>query len=258
LHEPFESGEVVSDKLGVIALVSSFAVLIAVYRIVHTFLVTRGLIREWLRGATRITLDRVDVPVFRIEHEFPIIAVTGILRPKLFIAEKVMSALTDDELSAAIAHEYGHMAARDNFKRTMLRLCRDLIIVPVGKSLDRDWADTSEAAADEYAARHGAEHALDLASALVKITRMVPAYRTASMPVATFLLGTDAGDVTARVRNLLRLSEQLRRPDKSGFISPPGLLWIGGLLFVLCLPLLDSSLHLSTHHGIEAFVQFLQ
>ena len=257
LHEPFESGEVVSDKLAMIAIISSIAVSIAVYRIVHTFIATRRLVSQWLNGATLIDLASVEVPVYRIEHEFPVIAVTGIFRQRLFIARSVLATLTDDELSAAIKHEYGHMAARDNFKRTMLRFCRDLIIVPVGVRLDRDWADTAEAAADEFTARCGAPHALDLASALVKITRMVPAHGTASMPVAAFLLGTGAGDVTARVRNLLRLSEQHGLRDKTRFLSPPGLLWLGGLLVMLSLPLLDSDLHLTTHYGIEAFVQFL-
>jgi hypothetical protein len=72
----------------------------------------------------------------------------------LFIAEQVLKILTKDELAAAIAHEYGHMAAHDNLKRSMLRASRAaLLIIPCGRSLDRAWGEASESAADEHAAQ---------------------------------------------------------------------------------------------------------
>jgi len=80
-----------------------------------------------------------------------VIAVVGSIRPRLFVAGQVLDSLTDEEMLAAIAHECGHLAA-DNFKRVLLRACRDMLtIVPCGRSLDRAWAENAEAAADESA-----------------------------------------------------------------------------------------------------------
>jgi len=175
LHEPISSGEVISSKLALIALVSSLGVCIALYRVVETWLVTRRLASNWLLDAVEIKVDSLRVPVYRIKHQFPVIAVIGIFRPRMFVAEQVLRSLDHNEFRAAIAHEYGHLRANDNFKRTVLRICRDLLILPLGKGLDRAWAENAESVADEYAARTGPSTALDLASALVKIARIVPA-----------------------------------------------------------------------------------
>ncbi|HZH29770.1 MAG TPA: M48 family metalloprotease, partial [Pyrinomonadaceae bacterium] len=117
--------------------------------------------------------------------------------------------LTADELRAALWHEQGHLAARDNLKRTALRACRDvLMLVPAGRTLDNAWVEQSEAAADEHAARAGgAALALDLASALVKIARLIPADASPRMPAGAFLVGDrDENGVAARVRRLVRLA----------------------------------------------------
>ena len=47
------------------------------------------------------------------------VAVVGAFRPRLFIADHVFESLTAEELAATIAHEYGHLAAHDNFKRVV-------------------------------------------------------------------------------------------------------------------------------------------
>lgn len=257
LHEPFDSGEVVSRKLALVAIVSTAAVFFAVYRVMSSWISTRRMIRTWMRGADVAAVEGGTVPVYRIEHEFPIIAVTGIFRPRMFIARRVLDSLEPGELAASIAHEYGHLTARDNFKRTILRFCRDLMILPVGSRLDHDWAESAESAADEFAAREGSKGALDLASALIKISRIVPTHGHAAMPVATFLLGSSSGDITSRVRALLRLSEH--RPERTGRrLSPLGSISISCFAAVLLLPFFDNGLYLYTHHCIEAFVHLLQ
>jgi hypothetical protein len=140
---------------------------------------------------------------------FPVIAVAGTLRPRLFVAEKICAALSDAELRAALAHECGHLAAHDNLKRALLRACRDVLsIVPVGRALDRAWAESTEVAADEHAARTGGPWAaLDLAAALIKIARLVPAGTRPAMPVGAYLLeAPDEGHIARRVRRLTQLA----------------------------------------------------
>jgi len=207
-YEPYTTAEVVSKKLATLAILSVMGVTFALWRALRSSFATRSLRREWLSNAVKITVGGMSIPTFRFVNSFPIIAVVGTVRPRLFIAEHVLERLSEEELTAAIAHECGHLSAHDNFKRSLLRACRDaLMIMPCGRSLDRAWAEAAECAADEQAAQQNAEIALNLASALVKIAKMVPFGERASVPMAAFLVGVEeTRGVKARVRRLLDIA----------------------------------------------------
>ena len=209
-YEPHTTKEFVSWKLGGLAMISAIGVGVAIWRGVRSWFATGSLLRDWLASATPIKLEAIDVPAFVLQHSFPIIAVVGAIRPRLFIASHVFESLSEEELTAAIAHEYGHLAARDNFKRSVMRVSRAaLLIIPCGRSLDRAWSDASESAADEYAAQQSSLVALNLASALVRIARMIPKEEPHVMPaaVSTFLIGAeDSPGVKVRVRRLVELA----------------------------------------------------
>jgi beta-lactamase regulating signal transducer with metallopeptidase domain len=167
-------------------------------------------------GAQRIKLEGIEIPTFLIQHPFPVVAVVGAFRPRFFIAEKVIANLSDNEIRAAIAHERGHLSARDNLKRAVLRGCRDsLTIAPCGRTLDSAWTHASEEAADELAVGNRPEVAMDLASALIKIARLVPDGTKPTMPAAAYLIGeADVGTISNRVKRLLEID---RTPSE-----PPG------------------------------------
>lgn len=243
-YEPRSTNEVVGTKLAVLAIVSAAGVGFALWRGFRSSFATRSLLRKWLRTATPIVVDRVLIPAYRIPHPFPIIAVVGTFKPRLFIAERVLQTLSEDELTAAIEHECGHIAARDNFKRSLLRVCRDvLMIVPCGRSTDRGWAEAAESAADEYAALESPAVALNLASALVRIAKMIPEGSCAAMPVAAFLVGDETRGVKARVRRLIEIAStdyrrSVRNSARAGY-SP----W----LFVGALVLLSAGVASTPH-----------
>lgn len=207
-YEPHATSEVVSMKLAALAFISGAGVIFAAYRCLRSWLATRSLHRQWLLHAEQIRIRGISIPTFSLSHPFPVIAVIGTIRPCLFIADHVRQSLTNEELAAAIAHEYGHLAARDNFKRLALRLCRDLLmIVPCGHSLDREWSELAESAADEHAAEYDREAALNLAAALIKIAKMIPPGSRTFVPLAAFLVGVDeARGVKSRVRRLLEIA----------------------------------------------------
>ena len=207
-HEPYSTDEFVSKKLGALAAISAVGVACAIWRGLRSWLATRSLLKKWLTNSTPFELNNLEVPVFRLRHAFPIVAVVGTFRPRLFVAEQVLETLSEEELAAAIAHEYGHMAARDNLKRAMLRTSKAaLLIIPCGRSLDRAWGEASESAADEHAAQQSSAVALNLASALVRVARLIPTESRPVMPSSTFLVGgEETRGVKARVRRLVELS----------------------------------------------------
>jgi Zn-dependent protease with chaperone function len=257
-YEPYSTSEVVSKKLAMLAMVSAVGVAFALWRGFRSWFATRSLLREWLATAEKIRLDGISTPTFRIRHPFPIIAVVGTIKPRLFVAEHVLQTLSEEEMKAAIAHECGHLAARDNLKRSLLRACRDaLMIVPCGRSIDRAWSENAEAAADEHAAGRGSAVALNLASALIEIARMVPTGAKPSMPAGAFILGDEKHGVMDRVNRLLALAGAGGQQSKPIFVSWTERIGLFLLLAGLTLTLTNTHALASLHVAMERVVQAL-
>lgn len=259
LFERHSSGEIVTIKLAAPALISAIGLIITLYRVFNTRRATRRLIASWLKISEKITVKNVEIPVYCIRHPFPVIAVVGTFRPRMFVARQIFDSLSGDEFKAAVAHENGHLVTHDNFKRILLRVCRDLLIFPVAGNLDRAWIENSEAAADEYAAQTGGTSiALNLASALVKIARIVPHGLTPTMPVGAFLIEEQNIDITRRVSLLLDLMDGKRIFTQKGDFK---------FLFPLCLSVIfaatsllatNQSLLQQIHFSYEKVVAILQ
>lgn len=259
-HEPRTDHEDVGAKLAILALFSVIGIGSAVVRGIVTWRVTTRLRNDWLRNAQPINLAGIDIPSYQIEHQFPVIAIVGSLRPRLFIANRVLQTLTSEELEAAINHEAGHVLHRDNLKRGLMRACRDsLLIIPCGRLLDSAWKEASEEAADEHAARGGAGVALDLASSLVKIARMIPVGARPAMPAGAFIVGRDEmPGVRTRVRRLMQLANEGRDQKRAPFVLriPTS---VPMVLMVLVVAALSTEPHVlaSVHAVIEDVVYLL-
>ena len=122
----------------------------------------------------------------------------------------MLESLSEEELAAAIAHEYGHLAAGDNFKRSVMRISRAaLLIIPCGRSLDRAWSEASESAADEHAAQaefaRGSQPRVGFGADCENDSKGTTSGDAAA--VSAFLVGSeDAPGVKVRVRRLVELS----------------------------------------------------
>ena len=261
VYEPHTTNESISWKLGALATLSAIGVGLAISRGIRSWLATRLLLRDWMASATPIELESISVPTFVLQHSFPIIAVVGAIRPRLFIANHVLESLSEEELAAAIAHEYGHLVAGDNFKRTVMRVSRAaLLLIPCGRSLDRAWSEASESAADEYAAQQSSLVALNLASALVRIARMIPKGQRHVMPAAvSAFLNEDAAGVKVRVRRLVELAAT----DPRLLVSNASLVrfvpwFVLGLIVVIGVTIESRPQVLaSVHHLVEQVVVIL-
>lgn len=260
VHEPRDSHEDISFKLAVVSLFSAVGIGLALLRGFMSWRVTSRLSAEWLEQAQPVPLSEIDVPTYSIEHAFPLIAIVGTLRPRLFIAKQVFQALTSEELSATIQHEAGHIIARDNLKRSLIRACRDtLLLIPCGRPLDAAWKDASESAADEHAARGGPSVALSLAAALVKIARMIPPGGRPAMPAAAMLIGDEQGSVGERVRRLLHLANSGNQAAPSALVQKaPSLIALALTILVAAFTTNEPHVLAVVHSLIEHGVHFLQ
>jgi len=259
-YEPYATPEVVSKKLAALALLSFASIAFALVRTIRSSRATAALRKQWSSQAEPIQVPGINVPAFRIPHHFPIVAIIGTFRPRLFIADNVLTCLSQDEMAAAIAHECGHLAARDNLKRTLLRVCRDtLLVVPFGRTVERMWAENAEGAADEFAARQSADAALNLASALVTIAKMVPAGARADVPLGAYLVGAEETQgVKSRIRRLIEIASNNSLRPKRGSLSH--LLPISSLIAFTVVAAICASnpkILLGVHDVLEVAVSLL-
>ena len=260
LFEPAATSETVGLKLTLIALVSAFGIAAAFGRIFASWWRTKRLIGEWMRLSEPVAVEGMEIPAFRLRHPFPIIAVVGVIRPQMFVAEQILSELDEAELAAAIAHECGHISTHDNLKRMVMRICGDLLVFPLGKTLDRVWSDAAESAADEYAARRGGRgSALDLASALIKVGRITPREKAWAMRVGAFLLEAADGSLAVRVDRLLQIADETEAVTDAAD-RKSGSMWLIPMLASLALfPFaLNSDLLSAVHSFSEALLAALQ
>src|SRR5712691_335809 len=160
--------------------------------------------QAWLVLARPVTLGDSSIPAFEIDAAAPIMALVGVLRPRLLIARGVLQALSGEELSASVAHEIGHQRARDNLKRLAMRAAPDLMTTTsAARAIERRWASASEQVADRQACHSGRARCA-LASALVKVARLTPPVTPIAEPISTLV---DGGDIASRVQRLLEDGE---------------------------------------------------
>jgi len=148
----------------------------------------------------------------------PIVALTGILHPRIVISPEVIAALSADQLVAALRHEEGHRISRDNLKRLLIQLAPGILPGLGGFGpLERAWLRFTEWAADDFAVAGDSRRSLSLAASLVRVARLGDRQ---PLPCATSLLG-DPSDLSARVDRLLHPAPaaENKTPRRSGFIA---------------------------------------
>lgn len=201
LLEPAQSGERIGWKLLLLATLSASVIVAGLARGALALLATRRLVRAWQRGARPLHLAGIELPAFRVDERFPLVALSGWLWPRLYVSNTVLEHCTSAELSAIVAHESGHLGRGDPWRSVLLHACPDLLaLAPRALRIERRWAEAAEQAADDLASARGSASSLDLASALIRVARLAASSRTFELPMATLYRG---GGVTERVRRLL-------------------------------------------------------
>ena len=127
-------------------------------------------------------------------------ALAGVIRPRLIVTRGLVGALTAEELRASVAHEIGHWRALDNLKRLAMRAAPDFLFATrAASAIESRWAAAAEHAADRRACEDS-DARCALASALVKVAKLTPPRTPLAEPISTLV---DGGDVASRVRRLL-------------------------------------------------------
>jgi Zn-dependent protease with chaperone function len=204
----------------------------AVVKLAAGHVVTRRALRAWMTSAASTTLPGVSVPLSVVASRFPIVAVAGTLRPRLIIARSVLDACLPDELRAIVAHEQWHLQRRDNARRAALAALPDLLAwLPFSKRAARQWSEATERAADAAAAQSLPAGHVHLASALLRVARLVPPHEApAVLPVTALYRGEN---IEARVRRILDDATAPPRARPAAELLIAAALWVGVCLLAL-------------------------
>jgi beta-lactamase regulating signal transducer with metallopeptidase domain len=153
--------------------------------------------------------SRQSVAVMRTSAVAPPLTAAGILRPRVWLSGAAEFVLTERELRCALRHEVVHVRRRDNLRKLFLRM----VAFPGMAQLESEWREAAEMAADDAAVSNASE-ALDLAAAVIKLSRLAPLQ--ISPELTTGLVHSPAESVNARVERLIGWTEA-RQSRASGY-----------------------------------------
>lgn len=241
--EPQTAAERVGWVFLTFAIFGALVCTFSVARAARAVAVSNRCNRAWQKAGHEARLTAEDSSALVVEYEAPLLAIAGVYRPRLMVSEGVLSALSAEQLAAALRHEEAHRGSRDNLKRLLLLLAPDAVPFFGSLSLlDREWSRFSEWAADDEAVEGDSRRALSLAEALLRVARMGAGPRLSFLH--TSLVAADR-DLAARVYRLLSLdSARFESLRWKRFVTRGAVLLLtGSLAALMLLPATLSSVH---------------
>ena len=236
-----------SERVGVLSVILGFlgaaAWLISIARSIHSLMASWRHNRLCRLAGVHTPIPGESSSLLVVESDAPLLAMSGLFRPRLLISRGVLQTLSSEELSAALLHEHAHLTSRDNAKRLFLLLAPDIFpfFQPL-RALEHSWSRLAEWAADDEATAGDSNRSVSLAAALIQVARMGSAPR---MPyLSTSLLACDR-DLSARVDRLLHPVAPARHVSKPAqhHLRTAAFLLAGCLTALLLTPSALSSVH---------------
>lgn len=200
----------------------------------------------WKREAKLV--DRCGaVPVLRILRVVPALTASGILRPRVLLSRTAEFLLTTNELQTALRHEFAHIRRWDNLKKLLFHF----VPFPGMSGLEAAWLEATEMAADDGAVSNATE-ALDLAAAIIKLSRLGWNSECDSGELEMGLAHSAAASTNERVERLIRWSEGRHSPQHG---YPSWCVLAGGLATIAVLGITYSQLLVQIHSVTEWLVR---
>jgi len=185
--------------------------------------VTRA-VELWLHRATPAGVMS-SIPVYRIRPSVPALTVVGVRGPKVLVSDAAAALLTAQELDRALEHEIAHVRRRDNLKKLIFRFTT----FPGMGALEAKWSELGEMAADDAAVKNASD-ALDLASALIKLSRLAPCSLQA-LPASGILSGSVTA-LNARVERLISWQAASAPENTAAWYVVPTALALGAAVVI--------------------------
>lgn len=122
--------------------------------------------RRWLYSLRRLTRVR---PAYRLVESDQLLAwCAGLWRPRIYLSQGLVGALSAAQLNAVIAHEQCHIRRRDNLQRLLLQLATALWWPSARRAIRADFARAAETVCDLHALQAGTTRPL-LAQVIMRL-----------------------------------------------------------------------------------------
>lgn len=252
LYEPVHDGEGVGPLLVALSASAIALMLPAVGTLGRAMRSGRAFERLHLDAAQVSRVAGASLPFHIVERAGLLVALVGVVRPRLVLSTEVRAACTEEELATIAAHEAAHLRARDNLKRLLLDTCPDVLrLTCTHRRLALAWSAAAEEEADTAATgADGRRGRVVLAALLVKLARLTAAPVSAP-PLSSPLIEPD--DLAFRVRRLLDGPVERRSaPAWRGLL----LATAGAVLAALGWAWSAAGVLQGVHHASELLVRF--
>jgi len=197
LFEPSARSERPGVLMAVSAVVGAAYVVTAIARVLSVVRLSRRCTTAWMSDTQALETTDWGLPAYAIDAHYPVVAVAGVVRPRLLIDRRLLASCSAEELHAIAAHERAHVKAYDNARRAIISAC-----VGSKSASAQRWRLAAEVAADERAAS-SPDQAAVLAGALIKIARLAAMVPPQPIPFAAI---HDGGALEMRVQRLLSMN----------------------------------------------------
>lgn len=248
--EPEAAGERVGFVCFVAAILGALVWMLSISRVISALTGTTRYLHRCEQQGRRIKVPGEPSPALLLQDEAPVLAVAGVVHPRLVISRSVFRGLSAGQRDAALRHESAHRTARDNVKRFLILLSPDVLpFMGTFAVLERNWAKFTEWAADDQATVGDSRRALSLAAALVRVAKM--GSKPQLSPLFSSLLADDE-ELSQRVDRLLRPQPLPGKPAEVlvPFLKGTVALLVGAGALVLVWP---NSLSL-VHQALETLI----
>jgi Zn-dependent protease with chaperone function len=183
-------------------------------------------LRKWLDGSnlmeSKIMESSDVVPIFRTGGNAPTLTVAGVCAPKVLVSEAAVAMLNPPELRTALRHEIAHVLRYDNLKKLLFRFSA----FPAMADLEDAWSQETEMAADD-AAVSSFRDALDLAAALIKVSRLGPIESSGELTMALLHSSTA---LSARVQRLVAWDKARKQTYRRWWYALPAAVTVIGVV----------------------------
>jgi beta-lactamase regulating signal transducer with metallopeptidase domain len=204
LLEPHAADEPMGAVPVVLGLCGLAVLLAGSWKVAAALVRASRTVARWSREALATGSEcSGSVWVRRISGGAPPLTAAGIFRPSVWLSRAAEFVLSERELEVALRHEVVHVRRRDNLRKLVLRL----VVFPGMAELESAWREATEMAADDAAVASAAE-ALDLAAAVIKLSRL--ARLEAPGELTTALVHSPAESLNARIERLISWKEHPR------------------------------------------------
>ncbi len=177
-----------------------------------------------------------------VASDHPFSFVTGLVRPKIWIASALEDSLAADQLAVVLAHEHAHAERRDPLRAATATALSWPLWPSVRRAVLGELALASEQACDEAAALRLGDR-LRVAEAILAVERLVRRTSTSLVPASASAFG--GSNVRARVHGLVG--------DLGVECLPRSVAGAAIALASVVIPVSADALH----HGMEHWIRLL-